>query len=887
MLRSSCIFNSQLSIFNYRSGSTRQELKGAALDRFLLKKQGLHWDGVPVPYVGVSDLDVKALAGFRAKALQSQRLPQEILTESNAVLLEGAYLKRAALLLYHPDPERFVTGAFLKIGYFENDADLLYHDEVHGDLFYQVSQARAVLKAKYLKALISYEGLQRVETYPVPGPALREAILNMFMFNTRLSLVLAAVALVLSLSGFNAGATSSEAATGQVQAQLIASVDAVHPGDEILIGVQQRIIPHWHTYWVNPGDSGLATTIEYDLPSGSTIGEIQWPTPDRIRLGPVVNYGYEHEVTLLSPLKVSNERTPGSEFPVKARVNWLVCREECIPQQVELLLTLPVVGPGVGTGGGSPLIAQARASLPVASPWPIRLEKTGDGLTLKITGKEMQWARVQDIWFYPDQWGRIAHGADQTHQVTGDTIELQLQPGDDPLTSGNALTGVLAITENNDNGPVTQGYKVDVALEAAAPPNQTAAQADLVLSSALLLALLGGIILNLMPCVFPVLSFKALGLLTHAQQSRAEIRLHGLAYTAGILLSFAVLGGLLIVLKAGGARIGWGFQFQSPLFVLAAAYLMFAVGLSLSGVFSIGASAIGVGSRLAQRAGYAGSFFTGVLATIVATPCTAPFMGAALGFALTQPPAVLLAVFLSLGLGLALPYLLLCHWPSLQRCLPRPGAWMERLKQLMAFPMYGSAVWLTWVLAQQAGINAIAVALGGMVAIGFAAWLYETTKTAGILAQRSGRVVAALALIAAWLGGYFAIEASTSAAAVKSADTADKKWEPYRAERLHQLLAEGKPVFVNFTAAWCISCIANEQLALSRASVQNAFKALGITYLKGDWTNHDPEITRVLAEFGRSGVPLYLYYPPGTTANPVTLPQILTPEIVIETLKAQ
>ena len=365
-----------------------------------------------------------------------------------------------------------------------------------------------------------------------------------------------------------------------------------------------------------------------------------------------------------------------------------------------------------------------------------------------------------------------------------------------------------------------------------------------------------------MPCVFPVLSIKALSLLKHAQQSPTQTKLQGLAYTAGILVSFILLGVLLILLKAGGAQIGWGFQFQSPLFVLIVAYLMFAVGLSLSGVFSIGGSIMGVGSSLTQKSGYSGSFFTGVLATIVATPCTAPFMGAALGFALSQPPFALLAVFISLGFGLALPYLLLSYSPSLQRYLPKPGVWMDRLKQAMAFPMYAAAVWLVWVLVQQAGVNSVVIALGGMVLISLAGWLYETTKFSGIFTQRISTGFAIFALITALIGGYFGIETSAAVTVENSETTAAKNYEPYySAERLRTLRAEGKPVFVNFTAAWCISCLVNEKVALSQSSVKDEFKKRGITYLKGDWTNRDAEITKILSEFGRSGVPLYVYYP--------------------------
>jgi thiol:disulfide interchange protein/DsbC/DsbD-like thiol-disulfide interchange protein len=690
--------------------------------------------------------------------------------------------------------------------------------------------------------------------------------------------VISAGMIFLLLGCFQAQASSFEAATGQVKAQLVASVDAVRPGDEILIGVQQRIIPHWHTYWKNPGDSGLATRIDYELPAGATAGEIQWPTPERITTGPVTNYGYSNQVTLLSTLKVPDNIAAGGVFPVKAKVKWLVCEEECIPQEVELALELPVVLPGADTGRGSPLIETARAGLPVASPWPVSLAHRDNALVLKIKGLGQQSASIGNVWFFPDDWGRVAHGADQPRHIAGDTVELQLKPGDAPLPPGAKLAGVLAVTEDTGNGLVTRGYVVDVADSDTAPK----AESELVLPSAMLLALLGGVILNLMPCVFPVLSIKALALIKHARHEPRQTKLHGLAYTLGILTSFLLLGVILIALKAGGAEIGWGFQFQSPLFVLAVAYLMFTVGLSLSGVFSIGSSVAGVGSKLAGRSGYSGSFFTGVLATVVATPCTAPFMGAAMGFALSQPPVVLLAVFLSLGLGLALPYLLLSIWPSLQRRLPKPGVWMDRLKQGMAFPMYAAAVWLVWVLAQQSGINSIVVALGGMVAIAFAAWLYEITKYSAKTAQRTGLGFSALLLSAALFGGYFGVQTPASAVAATNAETANTYWQPYTPARLKELRDQGKPVFINFTAAWCISCLVNEKVALSQDAVVDAFKRGGITYLKGDWTNRDPEITRILAEFGRSGVPLYLYYPAGNSARPVILPQILTPEIVTQ-----
>ncbi|HEV8314296.1 MAG TPA: thioredoxin family protein [Burkholderiaceae bacterium] len=415
--------------------------------------------------------------------------------------------------------------------------------------------------------------------------------------------------------------------------------------------------------------------------------------------------------------------------------------------------------------------------------------------------------------------------------------------------------------------PAGPGSLVAGEASAADPPQSLAA--------ALGLALLGGLVLNLMPCVFPVLSIKALSLLQQARHSPRKARLHGWAYTAGVLASFVLLGLALVALKLGGAHVGWGFQYQSPAFVLIIAWLMFAVGLSLSGLFVPGASAAGWGSALAARAGYGGSFFGGALAAVVATPCTAPFMGAAIGHALTQPAATLLAIFIALGVGLALPYLLLSHWPALQRHLPRPGRWMEHLKQGLAFPMYAAAVWLVWVLAQQGGPAAVAAALGGMLAIAFAAWVLRSTRSPRARVRRTGAAIAAAALATAWLSG---------PAVLQARDETPDATEVYSAQRLQELRAQGRPVFLYFTAAWCISCLVNERVALADRDVRQAFARAGIAVLKGDWTQQDRQITAKLDEFGRSGVPLYVYYPAG--GEPVVLPQILTPGIVLGAVQA-
>lgn len=678
-------------------------------------------------------------------------------------------------------------------------------------------------------------------------------------------------------------AISDRAATEQVAAQLVASVDATSPGSEIYLGVNQRIIPHWHTYWLNPGDSGLTTKIKWQLPADSSASKILWPIPSHISLGTITNYGYSNEVTLLSKIKIPATAKVGEIFTAQAHVEWLVCNEECIPQEVDLALNLPIVAQGRSTGSGSPLIQQALAQLPVASPWPVRVENTTDGLNVQIGLSESQAKQIKNIWFYPADWGVIVQNIEQPFKVTVDGVVLKLKSGEAAIKPNQALKGVLVITEQTANGPVATGFTIEQIPAATNIHNKT----DIGFVTAVLLALAGGLILNLMPCVFPILSLKALSLVSHAHQSPVQIRLQGWVYTAGVLASFALLAAVLVILKAGGAQIGWGFQFQSPLFVLAMAYLMFLVGLNLSGVFVIGGSITGVGSSLADRGGYSGSFFTGVLATIVATPCTAPFMAAALGYALVQPTVKLFAIFFSLGFGLALPYLVLANWPRLQRWLPRPGLWMERTKQVLAFPMYAATVWLVWVLAQQAGANAVLIALGGIVALAFAAWLYDTTRNTRPGTERIGTVGALITLLLTLFVGYSSVNISSQTDDTETnnlAVHANRNWEPYSAERLKSLLTEGKPVFLNFTASWCISCLVNEKVALSHSDVKDAFKTTGITYLKGDWTKRDAEITAILTQFGRSGVPLYAFYPAGNNSKPVELPQVLTPNIVIEAI---
>lgn len=663
-------------------------------------------------------------------------------------------------------------------------------------------------------------------------------------------------------------AAPPEAATEHVQARLVSSQATVAPGQRFTVALEQNIKPHWHTYWLNPGDSGQATTIDW---SGAEAGPIQWPTPSIQAIGPLVNYGYEGRAALLVELTVPADAQPGSRFKPQAAVRWLVCKDVCIPEDVSLGLDLPVAA-AAQAGPDAAQVEEWRGALPRPADFAVQLRPAPQGV--RLSGPT---AGVTKAYFFADTWGAVAHSAPQALKADGGGWTLDIPAGDEPLAAGKPLSGVLVLTtaageqawalsapmpEGAGKGPGPADLSApEVGAAPAAPP---APESDLGLAPALALALVGGLILNLMPCVFPVLSIKALALVREGNH-KAE----GLAYTAGVLASFAVLAAVLIALRAGGQQVGWGFQFHSPVFVLIVSYLLFLVGLNLSGFFDIGGSFTGLGSNLAARQGLAGSFFTGVLAAVVATPCTAPFMGAALAFALAQPAAVMLAVFLALGLGLALPFLILAFWPTAQRWLPRPGAWMDKFKQFLAFPMYAAVVWLLWVLAQQAGPDGVALALGGLVLIAFALWLRRASQ--GVASGVATLASLALALsVGHWIKPVAAAEAR-----------AESGIEAYSAERLAELRAQNKPVFVNMTASWCISCLVNERVALSRPEVKEAFAKGGVAYLKGDWTREDPHITAVLKAHGRSGVPLYLYYAPGA-AEAQVLPQILTPGLVIE-----
>jgi thiol:disulfide interchange protein DsbD len=685
-------------------------------------------------------------------------------------------------------------------------------------------------------------------------------------------------ALAALLAGWpTASGASPPPADELVQAELLAEPAAVKPGEPFWIGVRLRIKDHWHVYWRNPGDSGEAVAINWRLPAGFAADPIAWPTPQRIAIAHLLNFGYEGEVTLLTRITPPAALDAAAPVTIAADATWLVCETECIPGEASLSLSLPVTEPGTPAAPDATSTASfdaTRRALPQPSPWGARMQLAPDTLTLEVGAKGLTPEAVRSAFFFPYAETLVQHAAPQQLSVTRDGLVLRLKRSALSTAAPANVGGVLLVEEALGTTTAKQAFELANVTLGPAPTSYEGASLAAVLQ-AVLLALLGGVILNLMPCVFPVLSIKVLALIEQAGGSRSEVRRHGAAYTGGVLLAFTALGVVLLSARAAGAEVGWGFQLQSPAAVALLAYLLLAMALSLSGVFHLGSSLQGLGQGLTRRSGLGGSFFTGVLAAVVATPCTAPFMGTAVGFSLTQPAPLALAVILALGLGLALPFLALTLAPQLISRLPRPGAWMETLRQLLAFPVYATVAWLVWVLGQQVGPAGLFAVLAGLVLVGLAAWSFNAAQSAGGWGRRLATGAFATSLVG--IAAAVAMERNGGEPAPQSASSA--RAERFTQARLDALIAERRPVFVNMTAAWCITCLVNERAALASEAVQSAFAAKDIAYLKGDWTTRNPEITRLLEKHGRSGVPLYLVYAGG--AEPVVLPQILTPATVL------
>ncbi len=689
--------------------------------------------------------------------------------------------------------------------------------------------------------------------------------------------------------------------TERIEAELVSMSAWAAPGSTAVVAVKQTIQPGWHTYWRNPGDSGGATTLTWTAPPGVRAGDIVWPVPERQRLAGLMNYGYSGVVYLPVPIEIPASARPGTVLPLTVQALFLVCSAEmCVPDELTLRLDLPV------REGAAPLDPRHGAAITAVlenAPRPAGIEARialeNGVLTLAAAGGPLAGRDPGPSYFFPFEGGVIDHPAAQTGGWGPQGLSLRLSPGGGTRATGLTgpvggvlVTGHGAWEIRAEPGGALAGTTGSGALAAApdaAPGGADAAPgASLaVFAQALLFAALGGLILNLMPCVFPILAMKAASLTASAHDAR-HARRDGLAFLAGVLTTFLLLAGVLLALRAAGEAVGWGFQLQSPPVTAGLALLMLAVALNLSGVFHVGGGLQGAGSGpLSRLPGGMGAFFTGALAVIVAAPCTAPFMGFALGAALVMPWPMALAVFLGLGLGLALPFVLISLSPGLLARLPRPGPWMERLKGLLAFPMYATALWLAWVFSRQTGAEALGLLFVAGLLLALGGWLIGGGQTERGFGRR-GAVhltagVAALVLAGAALvmAARAPVVEAGSTASVQGAGPASVPWSAAAVEAAR---AENRPVLVNFTADWCVTCKINERTSLGSAGVRAAMARTNAVYLVGDWTRRDDAITAELRRHGRSGVPLYLLYTPGS-AEPRILPQLLTEGVVVDALK--
>jgi thiol:disulfide interchange protein/DsbC/DsbD-like thiol-disulfide interchange protein len=675
----------------------------------------------------------------------------------------------------------------------------------------------------------------------------------------------------------------------QVAASLVSADASIKPGAPLLVALRLVHQPHWHSYWANPG-TGLPTTLKWKLPAGWVSSEIQWPAPTLLTdtRGNVIGNGYDGDLLLPVILTPPADLRPGTTVELPVAADWLMCQDECVPGSAKLSMTLPVSAedPKPDPEWGARIRAVI-SQLPAADPsWSVTATRDAKGVTLTVRPAGTGGARPrapEGIHFFPEDENIPS---DQPQTVVPDgkggftlTIPIPADGAKDappaPGVPATSLVGVLTSKQGwRDDGSLP-GLKVNAAF-AAAPAEAAVAQPGPApvaggFLGTLVLAFVGGLILNLMPCVFPVLGIKILGFVNQAGADRRKVTLHGLVFTSGVLVSFWVLAGILAVLRAGGSHLGWGFQLQSPTFVFGLAAAMLAFALNMSGVFEFGLTATGIGSNLQSKSGLVGSFLTGALATVAATPCAAPFLAPALGAALALSTLQSFAIFTVIGIGLSAPYLLLSAFPAAVKVLPRPGAWMETFKQAMAFPLYATVAYLVWVLAGQLTETGLLSSLFGLVLVAMGVWAYGRWNAPGSSPARARfGMIACLVLLAtgAWAGW------PTPAAPT------DIVWEKWSPEAVEKLRSENRIIYVDFTARWCATCQANKRLVFHSAEVLREFHDRNIATLRGDWTSKDPEITNELAKYHRAAVPFNLIWAPGH-ADPILLPEILTSSVVL------
>ena len=716
------------------------------------------------------------------------------------------------------------------------------------------------------------------------------------MRNDCLALHVASVAITIAALAHAVAAGAAPVKTGHVTAELVAEQQALVPGETATVALRLAIEPGWHTYWRNPGESGLPTTLEWRLPPGYAAGSIAWPAPRALPAGPLVNYGYQGQVFHLVALTVPADARPGTDAALAARADWLVCKETCIPEGADLTLTLPVAARAAADARWQPQIAKTRDDLPRATPaaWNAQARASGATITLQVAAGADPQQRMQ---FFANREREIEPSSAQRLSQRDGRVDLLLPVSHEAAPGLARLQGVLTAEPGfRVEGRIVRAVAIDVPVAGTAlagpKPAQDASTADFRASSAaatslslplaLVFALGGGLLLNLMPCVFPVLSLKALALVTSGAHNRAAVRREGVAFAAGVIVAFVMLGAAIVGLRAAGEQLGWGFQLQSPAVVSALALLFFVMALNLSGVFEFGTLLPSALASWSHSNRNANALASGVLAVAIASPCTAPFMGAALGYALAENASVTFAVFVALGIGMALPYVALAWFPAWRRVLPRPGAWMVQLKQLLAFPLYATVAWLVWVLGAQVGNDAVMRIGATLVLVAFALWAWRMWRGGGRFAWATAAIIGAIVGAAiAWplLGAdrdrLAAVDARTGVAS-------NDGWEPYSAQRVAELVAQGRPVFIDFTAAWCVTCQVNKRLVLTDAGVRGAFALVDAALLRADWTRRDPAITRALSALGRSGVPVYVLYRKG--GEPLLLPEVLQRQALIDAI---
>jgi thiol:disulfide interchange protein DsbD len=691
------------------------------------------------------------------------------------------------------------------------------------------------------------------------------------------SLLLALLAMATAAHGQSSPlAQSALGGDAMVETRLVSDHVTVERGQTFHVGLHMQIEPGWHTYWRNPGDSGEPTQIRWDVPDGVEIGEIMWPAPTAYAFGHLMNYGYGDEVVLAMPVTLSadfDERF----LALRGEANWLVCEEICIPESAEVELFLTVGQSPVIDAAAADLIEQGLSQRPEELALEAGIKRSGSSLLLTSRLPEDS-GTVRNPAFFPFSSTVIEHAAEQAPYIAEDGIALRLIPAPEARSGLTwAPTGILTFETRVDGGWTRRAIEItpepgaavfEVPSEAFADDSAPVSAGGLLVT--LILSLIGGLILNLMPCVFPVLSIKALGFVERAHSAPGELKRHGLLFLAGVLSTFLVLAGVLLFFKAIGEPVGWGFQLQNPVAVSILALVMFAIGLNLVGLFEVGTRLQGVGSRWTEMGGDAGAFMTGLLAVVVAAPCIGPFAAGALGLAFAQPGYVLVLVSVMLGLGLALPYLMLSFYPSLLRWLPKPGPWMVRFKQFLAFPMFGAAIWLIWVLSIQSGPQGVLMLLIAFFALGFVIWASPFATMLSRAATLAGIVILAAAL--------YGVSASRT--------VSEYAGEPWSQDRVDMLVAEGRPVFIDFTAAWCVSCQFNKQVTLSSPAVLQAFEDNDVQVLIADWTNRDDRIAAAIRGYGAAGIPLYVYYAPGAT-EPEILPPLLNTRLVVDTVEGR